>query len=153
MEPSRNYHKLSGHIKKSRRPFALCSFALELLDLRDRRFPSILDAMDGEEVSRAVMRLASERPEWIPVLRAATERARKSEPFGGEFAGHWVLRELDEQTGSRNWLPGLRLLVGYGLIEKSGESTRGGRRAYYRMPNRTAVEGGLRELDSLDRSH
>lgn len=96
------------------------------------------------------MRLASERPEWIPVLRAAAERARKSEPFGGEFAGHWVLRELDEQTGNRHWLPGLRLLVGYGLIEKSGESTRGGRRAYYRMPNRKGVEDALRELDRLE---
>jgi hypothetical protein len=95
---------------------------------------------------RAVMRLASERPDWVPVLRAAAERARKSEPYGGEFAGHWVLQELDQQAGRRHWLPGLRLLVSYGLIEKSGESTRGGRRAYYRMPDRIGVERALSEL-------
>ena len=30
-------------------------------------------------------------------------------------------------------------LVSYGLLEKSGPSTRGGRRAYYRMPDRADV--------------
>lgn len=101
---------------------------------------------DMPDTVRAVMRLASERPDWVPVLRAAAERARKSEPYGGEFAGHWVLQELDQQAGRRHWLPGLRLLVSYGLIEKSGESTRGGRRAYYRMPDRIGVERALSEL-------
>jgi hypothetical protein len=95
------------------------------------------------------MRLANERPDWIPVLRAASEQARKSEPYGGEFAGHWVLRELEEQTGTRAWCPGLRLLVGYGVLEKSGPSTRGGRRAYYRMPDREGVEQALRQLEQI----
>jgi hypothetical protein len=98
---------------------------------------------------RAVMHLASERPDWLPVLRAASEQARKTEPYGGEFAGQWVLRELEEQTGMRTWRPGLRLLVGYGLLEKVGESTRGGRRAYYRMPDREGVEQALRDLEYL----
>lgn len=92
------------------------------------------------------MRLASEQPDWIPVLRAACERARKSEPYGGEFAGRWVLQELSKQTGKPAWRPGLRLLVGYGLLEKVGASTRGGRRAYYRMPDRGAVERALEDL-------
>jgi len=49
-------------------------------------------------------------------------------------------------TGEPAWKPGLRLLVAYGLLEKSGESTRGGRRAYYRMPDRTGVEEALAAL-------
>ena len=79
------------------------------------------------------MRLAFERPDWLPVLRAARIQAEKSAPFGGEFAGRSVLQELEDQTGARQWRPGLRLLVAYGLLEKAGESSRGGRRAYYRM--------------------
>jgi hypothetical protein len=92
------------------------------------------------------MRLASERPEWLPALQAACESARKAEAFGGEFAGTWVISELERWTGDRAWLPGLRTLAVYGLIEKSGPSTRGGRRAYYRMPDRTGVELGLEEV-------
>lgn len=102
-----------------------------------------------KETARAVMRLANERPDWIPVLRAASSQARKSAPYGGEFAGHLVLLEMEQQTGTRAWLPGLRLLVGYGLLEKSGESTRGGRRAYYRMPDLEGVEYALQELGRL----
>ena len=95
------------------------------------------------------MRLASERPDWVPVLQAAVKSARKSEPYGGEFAGHWVVLQLEQETGSGAWVPGLRLLASYGLIEKSGESTRGGRRAYYRMPDRAGVEQALEQLDHL----
>ena len=95
------------------------------------------------------MQLASERPDWIPVLRATVAQAKKSEPYGGRFAGHWVLEELKNETGRPEWVPGLRLLVSYGLIEKSGESTRGGRRAYYSMPSRPSVEAALAELEKL----
>jgi hypothetical protein len=91
----------------------------------------------------AVQRLAYEYPDWVPVLRAACVQARKSEPFGGQFAGRWVLQELARQTGRPEWQPGLRRLVAYGLLEKVGESTRGGRRAYYRMPDRAGVEDAL----------
>jgi hypothetical protein len=97
------------------------------------------------------MRLAFEQPDWVPVLQAACEQARASEPYGGEFAGSWVLRKLEELTGQPSWRPGLRLLVGYGLIEKSGESTRGGRRAYYRMPDREGVCLALDELSVVVR--
>jgi hypothetical protein len=82
----------------------------------------------------------------VPVLRAACIQARKSEPYGGQFAGRWVLQELTQQTGQPEWQPGLRRLVAYRLLEKVGESTRGGRRAYYRMPNRRGVEEALNEI-------
>jgi len=101
---------------------------------------------DHTEAIRAVMRLASEKPDWLPVLQAACESARKAEAFGGEFAGSWVISELQRQTEADVWLPGLRTLAVYGLIEKSGPSTRGGRRAYYRMPDRAGVELGIEEL-------
>lgn len=100
---------------------------------------------DNGETARAVMRLAHERPEWIAALRAACVTARTAEDFSGDFAGSWVLDELERQDGTR-WLPGLRTLATYGLIEKAGPSTRGGRRAYYRMPDRQGVERALEEL-------
>jgi len=92
------------------------------------------------------MHLASEKPEWLPALRAACVSARKAEQYGGEFAGAWVVSELEQMTGERAWLPGLRTLTVYGLLEKAGPSTRGGRRAYYRMPDRPGVEQALEEL-------
>jgi hypothetical protein len=92
------------------------------------------------------MHLAGEKPEWIPALRAACQAARKAERYGGEFAGAWVVSELEQLTGERAWLPGLRTLAVYGLIEKAGPSTRGGRRAYYRMPDRPGVELALQQL-------
>jgi hypothetical protein len=102
----------------------------------------------SEEITtqRSVFRLALEKPDWIPVLKAACSQARRCAPYGGEFAGSWVLREMAAKTGAPPWRPGLRLLVAYGLLEKSGESTRGGRRAYYRMPDPDGVEQALTQL-------
>lgn len=91
------------------------------------------------------MALAIERPDWLPVLRAACELARTTEPYGGRFAGSWVLAELGRHTDDA-WRPGIRLLASYGLIEKAGESTRGGNRAYYCMPDRVGIEEALDEM-------
>ena len=100
-----------------------------------------------QDARQNVMRLAYEYPDWVPVLRAACAQARKSEPYGGQFAGSWVLKELQEQTGDPAWRPGLRRLVAYGLLVKVGESTRGGRRAYYQMPDRAEIERILNEME------
>ena len=108
----------------------------------------VSDPSKVRDTSRAVMALAYERPDWIPVLRAAYVQAMKTQSFGGRFAGSWVLAELSELTGDREWRPGLRVLVAHGLLEKDGDSTRGGRRAYYRMPDPEGVEQALRELDA-----
>jgi len=56
---------------------------------------------------------------------------------------------LAQQTGRPEWQPGLRRLVAYGLLEKVGESTRGGRRAYYRMPDRPGVEEALKKIPTV----
>lgn len=95
----------------------------------------------------AVMQLATDRPDWIRVLRAACEVARQSEATTGIFAGSYVLTELARESRSREWRPNLRLIAAYGLLEKVGESTRSGNRAYYRMPDREGVEQALTELD------
>ncbi len=92
----------------------------------------------GKDVEVAVRRLAIEHPDWLAVLEAAAAVAAKVEEHGGEFAGSWVVDEL-ARRGQPRWIPNLRILVSYGLLEKSGPSTRGGRRAYYRMPNRGDV--------------
>lgn len=102
------------------------------------------------DVWRRVTELARERPDWLPVLQAACEEAEEAEKFGGRFAGRWVLERLRRRTGGFEWRPGLRLLTGYGLLIKDGESTRGGRRAYYRMPNWRDVEQALRMLLGKD---
>ena len=88
--------------------------------------------------TQAVRRLAFEHPDWLSVLEAAAAVAARVEDHGGEFAGAWVVSELAER-GAPRWIPNLRLLASYGLIEKSGPSTKGGRRAYYRMPDRAGV--------------
>ena len=94
-----------------------------------------------------VQRLNTEKPDWIPVLRAAVSVAESVEATGGQFAGSWVLQEWARHAApSLAWKPGLRTLATYGFIEKVGESTRGGRRAYYRMPDRAGVDGALKEL-------
>jgi hypothetical protein len=96
----------------------------------------------------AVRRLAREHPDWLPVLDAALTVAAEAEAREGEFAGTDVVRELGRR-GSPRWIPNLRILVSHGVLEKSGPSTRGGRRAYYRMLDR---EGVARALDSLKRA-
>jgi hypothetical protein len=98
------------------------------------------------EQTRAVRRLAVEQPEWIAVLEAALVVAARSDALDAEFAGSWVLKELESRAGRRQWIPNLRLLVTYGILEKSGESTRGGRRAYYRFVNPIAIQAALEQI-------
>lgn len=94
--------------------------------------------------AQAVQRLGREHPNWMPALEAAVAVAEQAEPYGGEFAGARVLRELAHRGGP-SWFPNLRIFVSYGLLEKSGPSTRGGRRGYYRMPDRTGVANAIAE--------
>ena len=102
---------------------------------------------------RAVGRLAAERPDWLEVLEAATAVAERAEPYGGEFAGAYVVEELARHPGHRRRIPNLRLLVSYGLLEKSGPSSRGGSRAYYRMPDRIGVVEALEALRASGRTN
>src|SRR5579859_6293950 len=102
--------------------------------------------MVGVDEIRAVRRLAAEHPHWVAVLEAAVAVASRSEPMDAEFAGSSVLKELESRAGQRQWIPNLRLLVTYGILAKSGESTRGGRRAYYRFVNRAATQDALEQI-------
>ena len=102
--------------------------------------------MNERELRRALAMLLRERPEWLPVLEAALVVAERSVPYGGEFAGSWVLDELEEKAGHRMWFANLRLLARYGFLEKAGESTRGGRRAYYRCPDLKAIRRALEQF-------
>jgi hypothetical protein len=99
--------------------------------------------MDGYE---SVMTLAAD-PErgskWLPVVVAAYWQSRRTAAYGGRFAGAWVVNDLG------GWVPSLRLLAAAGILEKSGDTVRGGRRAYYRMPDADGVEKALRQLDLL----
>jgi hypothetical protein len=99
--------------------------------------------MDSYE---AVMTLAADPdkgPKWLPVVVSAYQQARRTAPYGGRFAGAWVLQDLGD------WVPSLRSLVAAGVVEKSGATVRGGRRAYYCMPDADGVERALRQLNLL----
>jgi hypothetical protein len=93
----------------------------------------------------AVKRLARERPDWLPIVEACFEEAKET---NGEFAGAWVL-ERARRKGI-GWFPNLRLLVSYGIL-KHEDTVRGGRRAYYTMPDPEGTEKALRESGFLKR--
>ena len=103
----------------------------------------------------AVKILARERPDWLPVVGASLKCAKEYQ----QFAGKWVLEELNKsgwlglRSGNRSvkWLPGLRTLVTYGILKHEG-SARGGRRAYYSMPDPEGVGEALRELGFLKKA-
>jgi len=98
-------------------------------------------ATDGRE---AVLRLAEEDPQWLPAVRAALALSNR---VGGEFAGAWILSELQREHAPRTWYPNFRRLVTFGILDKVGDSTRGGQRAYYRIADIAGVRRGLEELD------
>ena len=56
--------------------------------------------MNEREALRAVAALKNERPEWLPVLEATLVVAERANPYGGEFAGAWVLDELEQRASS-----------------------------------------------------
>ena len=96
----------------------------------------------------AVMELAREHPyspgmvehqrvNWLQVIRACCEEHRRVE--AGGFAGAWVRNKV-------GWFPGLSMLSRYGILRKRGETTRGGRRAYWIVVD---VEGTERALAQL----
>jgi hypothetical protein len=86
----------------------------------------------------AVKALANKHPEWLDVVRACYDQANQTQ----EFAGAWVRRRLG------HWFPSLRTLARYGILEKV-DTSRGGKRAYYRMPDREGVEKAMQELGIL----
>ena len=93
----------------------------------------------------AVVLLLREHPRWRGILMAALEEAKTIQT--GRFAGTWVLERAKKH--GVNWVPNLRKLVAYGILAKDGYSTRGGRRAYYRMPDTEGVEKALNDVASL----
>ncbi len=91
----------------------------------------------------ALKRLARERPDWIPIVESCLEEAIQ---VNGEFDGTWVLERAKKR--GINWFPNLRLLVSYGILRHE-DTTRGGRRAYYTMPDPKGIEVALKELGYL----
>ena len=69
-----------------------------------------------------VQRFALEQPDWVVVLEASCAQAKAAEPYGGQFAGSYVVQELSRMAGQAVHVPGLRRLVTYGFLEKCGES-------------------------------
>lgn len=99
--------------------------------------------MEHISIAERVQILAYEHPEWVPILEACIAVARRSD--SSRFAGSWVHAELSNK-GNLHLPNNLRLLVRVGLLEKSGESVRGGHRAYYELPDVDEVAAALEAL-------
>jgi SOS-response transcriptional repressor LexA len=100
--------------------------------------------MGENSTSERIKTLAYEHPEWIDVVRAYLSVANRV--GSADVAGSWVYQELQQQRSV--FLPNnLRLLVRAGILEKVGDSTRAGHRAYYRMLNIDEVRGALAEVN------
>jgi hypothetical protein len=92
------------------------------------------------------IRLAKENPnfkdplgnigDWLIVVKTCYDVSEKTK----EFAGSWI--------ANKSWFPSLRTLAKYGIVEKT-DTTRGGRRAYYIVPDRDGVGKALKELGYL----
>ncbi len=89
----------------------------------------------------AVVQLMRDEPQWVPVVMAALDEAKTNRI--GRFAGAWVMEKA--KTYGVRWIPNFRKLVAYGILKKEGESSRGGRRSYYSMPDIEGVERALME--------
>lgn len=91
-------------------------------------------------------RLLADLPEWwLDVIEECLYAADAAQRFNGEFPGARVWRALREKN--KHPFPNLKPLVTYGILEKT-ESSRGGRRAYYAMPDRDGVRRALADLKS-----
>ncbi len=91
----------------------------------------------------AVIQLFREYPNWMPIVLAAFEEA--SEVKSSRFAGAWVLERAKKH--GVHWVPNLKKLVAYGILQKEGDSSRGGRRAYYSMPDKDGVQKAINEIN------
>ena len=88
---------------------------------------------------KAVKRLAVERPDWLPIVR---ECLILSKEIKGDFAGAWIYKRV---IGKGIKFSNLRLLTSFGILKKE-DTSRGGRRAYYSIPDPFGVESALKEL-------
>ena len=103
--------------------------------------------MKKENISsgyEAVKRLAEDHPGWLVVVEAALE-VSKSTVSSNRLPGSRVWKRTMVK-GIKWKLTNFTRLVKYGILERQGEATRGGRRRYYSMPDPEGVERALREL-------
>jgi len=107
--------------------------------LKSTKMKSSKELSSGYE---AVKKLAAKFPDWLPVVESALAVSRNCQ--GGSFAGSWVLHKAKEK--GIDWFPNLKRLVTFGILERK-ELSRGGKRAYYSMPDSEGVEKALRELN------
>ena len=87
----------------------------------------------------ATRRFLRDHPTWLDVVEACIAEATRTK---GEFAGAWALNEA--KKSGRAWFPNLRPLVSYGILRRT-DVTRGGRRAYYVMPDIEGVNAALKD--------
>jgi len=89
-------------------------------------------------------RLVADRPDWIEVVEECLKTSDEAQRYNGEFPGARVWKVMKEKN--KYLFPNLKPLVTYGILRKT-DSSRGGRRAYYVMPDRNGVRRALTELN------
>jgi hypothetical protein len=87
----------------------------------------------------AVMKLSNEDPGWLPYVSAAYRVAQKQGEY--EFTGSDVLDEMQPPA----WAPSLKALARWGILAHV-RTTRGGKKAWYLMPDREGVGRALAEI-------
>jgi hypothetical protein len=100
----------------------------------------MLDGLSDTTGYVATRRFLRDFPHHFAVVSACVNLAEQTR---GDFAGAWVLREA--QKSGVAWFPNLRSLASYGIIQRT-DVTRGGRRAYYLMPDIAGVKAALGEF-------
>lgn len=88
----------------------------------------------------ATRRFLRDFPYHFAIVTACVNLAQQTQ---GDFAGAWVLQEA--QKSGVEWFPNLRSLASYGILQRT-DVTRGGRRAYYMMPDIEGVKAALGEF-------
>lgn len=81
----------------------------------------------------AVMLIAKEEPQWIPVIRACLDYPAE------QFAGRWVLGQLNPRPRT------LKPLLDKGVLVHSQEPSADGK-TWYRFVDRVGVGRALEEL-------
>lgn len=97
--------------------------------------------MNSKNGYNSTIELLKDYPEWRPVVKAALEETKSLKT--SRVAGAWILNRA--KRNGVHWIPNFRKLVSYGILQKEGESTQGGRRSYYSMPDIQGVEKALKE--------
>ena len=117
----------------------------KLEDKKKQRIAARYDLSGKPTTEEKVRQLLYIKSNWRPILEECLIVSKEQKGKDGKFAGAWVMNGLRTQgiTPPNN----LRTLSSIGLIKLAG-TARGGKRAYYTIPDLRGLSDALRKLNS-----